>query len=327
MAKVLVSDQYLTNIANAIRAKNGTNNTYTPAQMATAINAIPSGGGTIINNQNKTITPTESQQTITADSGYTGLGTVTVNAVTASYVGSQVPQYGSLDVETEGSIITVPAGYFATTAVTSVMNAMHATPQLLFNGQTGRITASHTQPSGYVVGGTTTDELLINTKGAQTYTPTTTNQIISSGQYLYDDQTILGDSNLVASNIKHDTSIFGVTGTFGTKIDSVTVTPSSRSLTITFTGLKARPLAFVCTQEGQTTFSKSYRWIISVTYDGTTIRNETHGVSGSSMIGYNFTNCTWNYSNGTLTITSPSSGSNGYFKDAMLHRLVYIYEE
>lgn len=37
--------------------------------------------GTTINNQNKTVNPTTSQQTITADSGYTGLGTVTINAM------------------------------------------------------------------------------------------------------------------------------------------------------------------------------------------------------------------------------------------------------
>ena len=47
MGKVIVTDTNLTNIANAIRAKNGTQNTYTPAQMAAAITAIPTGGGTL----------------------------------------------------------------------------------------------------------------------------------------------------------------------------------------------------------------------------------------------------------------------------------------
>ena len=45
MAKVLVSESNLTNIANAIRSKNGSSNTYTPAQMGPAILAIPTGGG------------------------------------------------------------------------------------------------------------------------------------------------------------------------------------------------------------------------------------------------------------------------------------------
>lgn len=40
--------------------------------------------GSTINNQDKTITPTTSQQVISADQGYTGLGNVTVNAVTSS---------------------------------------------------------------------------------------------------------------------------------------------------------------------------------------------------------------------------------------------------
>lgn len=42
MGKVLVSESYLQAIANAIRAKNGSNATYTPAQMGPAITAVPS---------------------------------------------------------------------------------------------------------------------------------------------------------------------------------------------------------------------------------------------------------------------------------------------
>lgn len=52
------------------------------------------------------------------------------------------------------------------------------------------------------------------TKGAQTYTPTTTNQTISSGRWLTGAQTIKGDANLVASNIKSGVSIFGVSGNY-----------------------------------------------------------------------------------------------------------------
>ena len=256
MAKVLISDQYLEDIADAIREKKAVNITYTPSQMADAILSIETDSGIQINLQNKTVTPTENQQIISYDDSYTGLGNVTVEPISSTYVGSGISRQNS-----------------------------------------------------------------------QTITPTTSNQIIPANTYLTGAQTISGDSNLIATNIKHGTNIFGVTGTFQTRIESVTTTPSSRELTITFTGLKAQPLAFTCTQEGQTTFNKSYRWIVSVTYDGTTIRNETHGVSGSSMISYSFSNCTWTYSNGTLTITSPSSGANGYFKDGMTHRLIYVYEE
>lgn len=44
MANVLVQDSSLSDIADAIREKNGTQNTYKPGQMAAAIEAIPTGG-------------------------------------------------------------------------------------------------------------------------------------------------------------------------------------------------------------------------------------------------------------------------------------------
>lgn len=78
MSKVLVTEQYLTDIANAIRTKNNLQTTYKPNEMATAIQNLPSGGGVNINNQDKTVTPSATQQIITADSGYTGLGNVTI---------------------------------------------------------------------------------------------------------------------------------------------------------------------------------------------------------------------------------------------------------
>lgn len=93
--------------------------------------------------QAKTVTPSESSQVVTADSGYNGLSSVSVGAISKTYVGSNVTK-----------------------------------------------------------------------KAAQTYTPGTSNQTISSGQYLNGTQTILGDTDLVAGNIKKGVSIFNVTGTY-----------------------------------------------------------------------------------------------------------------
>ena len=51
-------------------------------------------------------------------------------------------------------------------------------------------------------------------KSDQTYTPTTSDQIIAKDQYLSGDQTIKGAANLTASNIKKDVHIFGIIGTY-----------------------------------------------------------------------------------------------------------------
>lgn len=45
MAKVLITESYLTDIANAIRSKNGSTTQYKPSEMASAILAITTSGG------------------------------------------------------------------------------------------------------------------------------------------------------------------------------------------------------------------------------------------------------------------------------------------
>lgn len=45
MANVLVNDASLSAIADAIRGKNGSSDTYTPGEMASAITEIPTGSG------------------------------------------------------------------------------------------------------------------------------------------------------------------------------------------------------------------------------------------------------------------------------------------
>lgn len=63
MAKVLVTEDYLEDIADAIRGKLSSADTYTPGQMAGAIESIPSGGitptGTINITENGTVDVTQ----------------------------------------------------------------------------------------------------------------------------------------------------------------------------------------------------------------------------------------------------------------------------
>ena len=123
--------------------------------------------------QEKTVSSSTSKQTVTPDTGYDGLSKVTVNAMAT---------------------------------------ATQATPSISVSSS-GLITASATQTAGYVSAGTKSATKQLTTKGATTWTPKTTNQTIASGTYLTGTQTIKGDSNLIASNIRSGKSIFGVSGT------------------------------------------------------------------------------------------------------------------
>lgn len=75
----------------------------------------------------------------------------------------------------------------------------------------------------------------IASQAAQTITPGTSNQTIASGKYLSGTQTIKGDANLIANNIKSGVSIFGVTGTC---VSSAMVSGTTTSATID-TGLSS----------------------------------------------------------------------------------------
>lgn len=70
----------------------------------------------------------------------------------------------------------------------------------------------------------------IPSKAATTYTPTISNQTISSGLYLTGTQTIMGDTNLIPGNIRNGISIFGVDGTLA--LPSITQDSTTKILSI-----------------------------------------------------------------------------------------------
>lgn len=88
---------------------------------------------------------------------------------------------------------------------------------------------------------------IIPSKGVQTYTPGTVNQVINAGQYLSGNQTILGDADLIPSNIKKGLDIFGVVGTLesGTRFASGTVVFGASDTSKAITGLTFAPKKIV----------------------------------------------------------------------------------
>lgn len=141
---------------------------------------------------------------VTADAGDVLAGKVIVGP-------DGEPLTGTLALSGNASDGQVLSGqtYYNTDAKTKRTGTM---PNRGAVNQSLAINGSYTIPAGYHNGsGKVTQD--IPTKGAQTYTPGTTNQTIAANQYLTGPQTIKGDPNLKAENIKKGVSIMGIIGT------------------------------------------------------------------------------------------------------------------
>ncbi len=124
----------------------------------------------------------------------------------------------------------VSAGVYTTEAVTVAAMPVGAlnSPVIGINRSTGEITATAgVGTAGYLSqNAAATGKRTLLTQGATAFTPGTSDQTIASGTYLTGTQTIKGDSNLKAANIRKGVAIFGVTGTYEA-VGTSDFTPSS----------------------------------------------------------------------------------------------------
>ena len=141
-----IPSQYIVPTGTKSITSNGTS--IDVSSYALADVAVPTGS--TINNQNKTVNPTESEQNITYDTGYTGLGEVTVTAISSSYVGSSVSQRDSTDLTSSGATITAPAGYYGTAASKSVATMTLPTAASATSSGTSKATISRSTSDQYI---------------------------------------------------------------------------------------------------------------------------------------------------------------------------------
>ena len=223
--------------------------------------------------------------------------TATANTILSpytAYVGSgkiigTIPTNNDESVTISGASISVPAGYYAQAVSKAIDTVSQAVPSITVNSS-GLITASATQDAGYVEQGTESATQQLAVQGAQTITPSTSNQTIAAQQYLTGVQTIKGDPNLLAENIKDGVSIFDVIGSYQGTSGFVSV-----PLIVTVTSG-----ANVTVQNGDTVFTKISNgvaeftlnapgeWKVSATLNGESTSQETVTVYDSYAISLNF---------------------------------------
>lgn len=219
------------------------NGTYTPSNgkyfSSVNVNVV----GDAFDIQSKSVTPTESEQIVTPDAGYDGLSSVTVGAISSTYVGSDVTRKSAVTITPSTSAQTaVSAGTYVTGNIT--VAAMESgelnTPSV---NASGLVTAS-VKTSGYLAN-TITKTLQLNTKGATTITPSTSSQTaISAGTYATGNITVgaipnnyvdTSDATAAASDIIQNKTAYikgkKVTGTMPSK-GAATITPTTTNQTI-----------------------------------------------------------------------------------------------
>lgn len=113
------SGKYLTEVSiSAIQTETKSvtsNGTYKPTSGKYFSSVTVNVPSETFNTQTKTVTPTESTQTISPDNGYNGLSSVTINPISSTYIGSAVPKKGATTITPNSNSQTaISSGTYAT---------------------------------------------------------------------------------------------------------------------------------------------------------------------------------------------------------------------
>lgn len=254
------SGKYLTEVSvGAIQTETKSvtsNGTYNPTSgkyfSSVTVNVPPE----TFNTQEKTVTPTESTQTISPDNGYDGLSIVTVNPISSTYVGSSVPTKGATtitpnansqtaissgtyatgnitisavptetkNITANGTYIPSDGKYFSSVNVSIIGDTFDTQEKSVIPAESEQVIvpdAGYDGLSSVTVGAISSTYVGsgITRKSAGTYTPTESEQVINAGQYLNGDQTISAiPSTYVGSGV--------------TRKGAATITPSESTQTI-----------------------------------------------------------------------------------------------
>lgn len=239
--------------------------------------------------QNKTVTPTTSQQSVTADSGYDGLGTVTVNSIQTE-TKTATPTTSSQNIDaTSGKYmtrVTVSAIQTETKTATPSTSQQTVTPtsgkfltQVTVSAVTSSIDANIT--AGNIKSGTTILGVTGNYTGGSATVATTTKTVGSS------------NASSLAFTVSGQPKMFAVQLSLASSGSYLTNSSTSTYLVSSVIG------------DGSNVYTTACRYNSS----GTRAAREYYYTTGSKS-----------YSNGTFTVTA----GNGYFAANQTYRLIYV---
>lgn len=226
-------------LKTAINARGGNLNSELLDDYATAVSNLPTGSdidvsfvtataddilagkvgvdaeGNPITGTIETVTASLSGNVVTVPAGHIAseqtltvteakAPTVSGNVVTV-YPGYQAQQttatVATAKASLSANVVTVPAGYHSAQTLT-VAEASEPT----VSGNEVTVYKGYQAAENKITVGTA--------KSAETFTPGTADKTLTAGLYLSGTQTIKGDANLLAENIKAGVTIFGITGTY-----------------------------------------------------------------------------------------------------------------